>query len=297
MNKNKTMLVTVIIPVYNDTKRLKLCLQALNKQTLGNNNFEIIVIDNNSQNPVSSICSTNNNVTILTEKKAGSYIARNSGIKHASGKYIAFTDSDCIPEPNWLENGIKQLQKNKNIGLIGGRIHLFYQNPNHLSFSEIYEKHTAFQQQRYIEQYNFAATANMFTRKELFYEVGLFNEKLKSSGDKEWGERVFNSQYQLVYADNVVVQHPARHSLKELYSKRIRVIGGAETLRNKTGILSIIDYDLVNGMIPPIKEVKSILKSKANKSEKLIALSIVISMTILSTFTRLQLRLGGKPSR
>lgn len=290
------MRATVIIPVYNAEDFIHLCLDALMVQTYSD--FEIIVVDNGSQDRTCEIIEAYPNVKLYFQNDVkSSYAARNVGIKHTIGELFAFTDADCIPDPDWLEKGLFYLQSSEKIGLVGGNIQLFYKKGNHLSFAEIYEKHTAFQQQRYIEQYNFAATANMFTRRSVLNDIGFFNEELKSNGDKEWGQRVHNTNYQLVYAKDVVVKHPARYTLKELYSKRIRVIGGAEALRNKTGILSIIDYDLLDGIIPPIKDVKSILTSNIKTTEKLIALIIVVSMNILSTFTRLKLRLGGTASR
>lgn len=297
MKNKKNLLITIIIPVYNDRKQLKLCLQAISHQTLSSESFDVIIIDNGSTDNLTSIINKYENVTFIKEPIAGSYIARNKGISCVKSNYIAFTDSDCIPDPAWLERGLTYLQKSSDIGLVGGKIQLFYKNNNHLTFAEIYEKHTAFHQRRYIEKYHFAATANMFTQMDIFDKVGLFNEDLKSSGDKEWGNRVFNKHYKLAYVENIIVKHPARSTLKELFSKNTRVIGGSEALRKNKGLRYIIDYDLLNGIIPQIAMVKHILSSDSKYSEKLICLSIIISLNFHSTLIRLYLRLGGRASR
>lgn len=299
MKKNNSLppTISVIIPIFNDTERLIACLNKLQDQTLSSSKFIIIIIDNGKNETLVSRLSHFNNITIDYESTPGSYNARNKAISLLESEYIAFTDSDCMPEPNWLENGLKKLQENKNLGLVGGNITLFYKNENQLSLAEVFEKHTAFQQQRYIEQYQFAATANMFTRKSVFEKVGLFNEELRSSGDKEWGERVYKAGYKLAYAENCIVQHPARHSLKMLYGKQARLIGGVETRRKNKEIMHFFDKDLLTGIIPSFREVRRIIYFNSSFYEKIIALSVLLSLSIYSTFVRLRLRLGGKASR
>lgn len=125
------------------------------------------------------------------EKQPGSYAARNQGISLAKGEILAFTDSDCIPAKDWLENGVAALKSNPNCGIVGGQVELFYQDPKHLTAVELYENYGAFTQQQNIEQFRFGVTANLFTFKSVFEPVGNFNSQLKSNGDRSYHQCQF----------------------------------------------------------------------------------------------------------
>jgi cellulose synthase/poly-beta-1,6-N-acetylglucosamine synthase-like glycosyltransferase len=139
---------------------------------------------------------------------------------------LAFTDADCIPAANWIEQGITQLLRQPGIGLVGGRIQVFMQNQSNPTALELYDYVLAFPQHEYIELYHYGATANVFTFPEVFERVGLFNETLLSGGDREWGQRVAAAGYPLLYAHNVIVQHPARRSLTQFLHKLTRTAIG-----------------------------------------------------------------------
>lgn len=101
-------MVSVVIPTCNRRAILSRCLAALADQTFAD--FEIIVVDD---------CSTDNTIEMLTslsgdrpslrlrwfrhERHAGANAARNRGIQEARGEIVAFLDSDCIAEADWLE--------------------------------------------------------------------------------------------------------------------------------------------------------------------------------------------------
>ena len=218
--------VSVIIPVFNDSRRLRICLEALENQTYPKHLYEIIIIDNGSTENLEPLVHEFKNAIFIREEKPGSYIARNKGISVSRGAVIAFTDSDCIPAQDWIEKGVKNLTATPNCGLVGGRIDMFLKNPDKPTAVELYESIFAFWQKHYIEKRKFGATANVFTFRKVIEKAGLFNENLKSSGDLEWGHRVFSNGYKQIYADDVCVLHPARHSLHQLYRKIRRLTGG-----------------------------------------------------------------------
>lgn len=213
---------SVIIPVYNDLERLEVCLDALSAQTF--DDFEVIVVDNGSDVDIKGIVERHG-FTYLKESKTSSYCARNRGVKHAKGEILAFTDSDCIPDKDWIKNGVRQITKHEKIGLVGGRVELFFkgEKPN---AAELFDRYNSFDQEKVIKKSNFGMTANIFSTKKVFSKTGSFNPKLKSGGDLEWGQRVFSDGFKLFYANDVLVRHPARSSIKELIDKRRRLVGG-----------------------------------------------------------------------
>ena len=81
-------------------------------------------------------------------------------------------------------------------------------------------------------------------------QIGGFDEGLASSGDKEWGNRAALAGHKLLYADDVVVFHPARHSFEQLRRKSIRIITGVKTLREQQHLSKQKKSSW--GLLPPI---------------------------------------------
>ena len=225
-DQDSMLRVSVIIPAHNDHDRLKLCLAALAEQTLPRESYEVIVVDNRSDPPLRDVVEQFDFCSYTTESKPGSYAARNKGLQLAKADLLAFTDSDCIPEPQWLEKGCEALKRLAPDGLIGGRIKVFSQNADKPTSVELYEFAFAFDQASNISKARFAATANMFTARETIEAVGPFNQELKSGGDLEWGRRVSTAGRSLAYAEDVVIRHPSRHSIKQINIKTRRHVGG-----------------------------------------------------------------------
>lgn len=246
--------VSVIIPSYRDWKRLILCLGALNKQTLSKDLYEVIVVNNDPSDKIPSDFFIPENTIIIEESKKGSYAARNAGIKKAKGNLLAFTDADCIPDINWLANAVSVLSANTGCMRLAGKIELFFRGSK-ATLAEKYEAVFAFDQQKFIRKDDAAVTANMFALKRLFDRVGGFNEHLFSGGDIDWGRRASKAGYPIFYAENVIVHHPARNSVKELKAKRKRVAGGTG-VRMKSRKRSLNKF--IKIFLPPKNTVRTI---------------------------------------
>ena len=177
--------VSVIIPVLNNIAGLQQTLAALEKQTYPQKLYEAIVVDNGSTADLSPIIEQYQQAKLTREPQPGSYVARNRGIEIARGEILAFTDSDCIPEPDWIAQGVKQLRSTDNCGLVGGKINFCYQKPQQPTVVELYDSTTFLNQKKYVERLHYAATANMFTTKTIMERIGNFNCDLQSGGDKD----------------------------------------------------------------------------------------------------------------
>ncbi|MEA5448615.1 glycosyltransferase [Leptolyngbya sp. CCNP1308] len=247
--------VSIIIPVFNDNQHLQICLEAIAQQTYPSEHYEIIVVDNNSKEDVSSVTALFENVVLIHEPSPGSYIARNRGIEVARGEIIAFTDADCIPEPAWLANGVKALQSEPNVGLVAGHIELFVSDSNYPNPFELYETIAlAFPQDQFLANDNFGVTANLLTFKHILDAVGLFDETLKSGGDKQWGQRVFAAGYKQLYAEDARVNHPARDTWDALRKRAVRIIGGRyDVLKSNRPSAIALLTDLVIFLKPPFR--------------------------------------------
>ena len=249
----KRPFVSVIIPIYNDADRLAQCLEALDGQTYSKDRLEILVVDNDSEDNVAGVVQRFERVRLLRESRAGSYAARNRGIREAMGEIIAFTDADCVPSSAWIKRGVRYLVEDPDIGLLGGRIDVLATNPNKPTGVELCDIMMRFQQRRFIEEFHFAATACAFTRMSVFDRVGLFSAELMSGGDREWGTRVHSSGLRLHYADDVVIVHPARRSLRQLYTRSKRLHAGARDASPSRKFAGASGKKLLRNLVPPVR--------------------------------------------
>jgi glycosyltransferase involved in cell wall biosynthesis len=217
--------VSVVVPVYDHGEHLPEALLALADQTYSGE-WEIVVVDNGSCVGLEATVASHPRARLVHEARVGSYAARNRGVQEARGEVLAFTDADCRPEPSWLAAGTEALLADPACGLIAGRIDVEVRDPRRPTAAELYESVAAFSQREYVERWRFGATANLFTRREVFARVGPFDESLYSLGDRDWGRRVFEAGFAQRYAEVARVRHPARRSVGELLRRARRMAGG-----------------------------------------------------------------------
>lgn len=301
MSKISIPFVSVIIPVYNDPERLKICLQALEEQTYHRSSYEIIVVDNGSDESIEPIVAEFTQAEASFEPHPGSYATRNKGLSLARGEVIGFTDSDCIPATDWIEKGVKNLLRVPNCGIIGGRIDLFFQDPDHPTAVELFDKYIMnFEQSKNIEENSFSVTANLFTFKCIVEHVGGFDSELKSRGDVEWGHRVVSFGYTLNYADDVCVAHPARRSFAQLRQRMIRLTGGFEDLSRKNSSL-LLKHDRQEFSLSLIPSLRTFLQIWQNQqltlADKVKVTLIGAAVKYVKVQEKLRLKLRGKSAR
>lgn len=224
--------VTVIIPVYNDVERLRTCLAALVAQDYPAEKIDVVVADNASTQDVSAALPPGDDrFQVVHEARRGSYAARNAGLRVATGEVYAFTDSDCLPRPDWLSQAVTALTAPGGPDAVGGEIHLVFRNGGGPSTGpEFYEAVDGFNQRRFVEGGNFAATANLVVPADVMRAVGPFNPDFQSGGDDEWGHRLTGSGHRLAYSADAVVDHPSRPTWRELRRKTVRVAHGVARL-------------------------------------------------------------------
>ena len=108
--------ISVIVPVYNSEKYIEKCLDSLVSQTI--KSYEIIIVNDGSTDDSLKLIKKykNNNIKIISTKNNGIGVARNTGLKHAKGKYVAFVDSDDYVSPLFLEKMLNTaISKNADI--------------------------------------------------------------------------------------------------------------------------------------------------------------------------------------
>ena len=97
---------SIIIPTHNRPSHLAACLESIVHQTYPSSLYEVIVIDDGSKTAIAPVVSKFHdrvNLILLTQLNQGPASARNTGAAKARGRYLAFTDDDCSPAPDWLQ--------------------------------------------------------------------------------------------------------------------------------------------------------------------------------------------------
>ena len=271
--------IAVIIPHFNDERRLYKCLQALSNQTLPSDSYQVIVVDNGSTTAPEATVQQFDNVVLLVEHKPGSYSARNKAIKQFNSPIYAFTDSDCIPEPDWLESAVNKLQENANIDAVSGPITLFSNKQNRPNAIELIDMCVAFPQEQSIALYHYAPTANLIVRKSAFERVGIFSDSLMSGGDAEWGLRLHEQNGCLVYDAAVVIHHPARDSVTGYFTKIRRTTHGLWARRQSSpqARKALRLKSLLLLVVPPLQRMRQLFNfnKEVSFSTKLKASSIL----------------------
>jgi glycosyltransferase involved in cell wall biosynthesis len=284
--------VSVIVPVWNDPVRLGECLRALESQTYPSRSYEVVVVDNDSSEPVEHVAASCARARVVHEGRPGSYAARNKGLAHARGEVIAFTDADCLPAPDWIGKGVARLARGGGRTVVAGRIEIFPRGATTANAVEQYEMLFALAQGEFVKRYEFGATANLFALREAFERAGPFLAEVKSGGDLEWGRRIKGHGYVLEYAEEVCVRHPARASLSQLYSKIVRVTGGLHDLRRIKGHAYLeFDRGLVAELLPPLRTVARTLRGPSTRRirDRLKVCAVILFVRYVQAFERLRL--------
>jgi glycosyltransferase involved in cell wall biosynthesis len=246
--------ITVVIPVKDDAERLRSCLSALDRQTF-ELPFEIIVVDNGSTDDPASVVSQFRRARMLVEQQPSSYAARNLGAANASGDVLAFLDSDCIPDDDWLENGYQALTTSPAQVFVAGSVRVFARDPAKPTAVEQYDLLHGFPMERYLRTRRFGGAGNMFVHKETFFSVGPFDGSVASGGDREWGQRAHRNGVVGIYAESVGVAHPARATWGEIRTKVSRIQKADVERRRRSGASSIDVFGLMRSLTPPIPQI------------------------------------------
>jgi cellulose synthase/poly-beta-1,6-N-acetylglucosamine synthase-like glycosyltransferase len=212
--------VSVIVPVRDARDDLPALAKALARQTFNGGRSEILFVDNGSADGSVEWLQTNmppGGRLLHCSHRHNAYAARNAGVEQAVGQILAFTDADCRPADDWLERGVDALRRHVRAA---GRI--VVQCSRRSTLAEELDASRFLRQQRFVQE-SFGATANLFVRRQVFSRVGLFDDRLVSGADHEFGSRAGAAGLAIAYAPEAVVNHRARQQFTALFGKAYRV--------------------------------------------------------------------------
>lgn len=253
--------ISVIICTYNREKFLPGALNSLTKQTVIPDDFEIILVNNNSTDNTELISkrfiddNPQLHIKYFVETQKGLSAARNRGIKESSAGLIIFIDDDAEVTENYLQTAINFFDKFSNVDSMGGKIIPIYENgkePEWLS-EYLWGLVTKCDWGDKIRNYPYSKYppgCSMAFRKKVFDEIGLFNtDLLLRSDDKYIFRQMEDANKKYLYNPDFIVYHHIDKERTEYNSvKKISlIVGTSERLRLKDSglfknILKILEY-------------------------------------------------------
>jgi glycosyltransferase involved in cell wall biosynthesis len=238
------MKASIVIPTYNREKLLEKCITLLFEQTCPKTDYEIVVVDDGSLDGTEQLVkklqgSSPVKLKYLKQKNRGPAAARNLGIKNSKGNIIAFTDDDCLPDKNWLNNIIKPFN-DEDIAGVEGRVIMegektpFTRNIENLEGG------------KYI-------TACMAYRKNILESVGFFNESFPypEFEDTDLAYRVLGQKKRIEFCEKAVVFHPNEERSIKSILKKVKYMRSLIVLKEKNNEMykSIAGKKLINDFV------------------------------------------------
>lgn len=198
--------VSVVIPAYNRARLLAETILSALEQTLADR--EIIVVDDGSTDDTSEVVKTfQDRVIYIRQPNSGPAKARNTGLRMAKGKYVAFLDSDDLWLPEKLELQYRLIEQNLNLGLIFTDVMWFSNGQVMLpTLREKYQLHTGQVFEKLLFD-NWIATSSVLVRRECLDKVGGFDEDPQIMYVEDWNLWIrLAHRYQFAMVDKVLVK-------------------------------------------------------------------------------------------
>lgn len=214
--------ISVIIPTYNSQDIISDCLQSLEQQTINRQLYEIIVVDDGSVDKTTEVVSSFPDVNLISIPHAGPSVARNSAAKAAAGELIVFTDSDCVPAPDWLEKITAPFHNQQIIGAKG-----VYRTTQKNIVSRFVQLEYQYKYERMARQdhIDFIDTYSAVYRKSVFLSNGGFDASftVPSVEDQELSFRLAQKGYRMVFAKDAAVYHRHDRNLLDYWIRKFGI--------------------------------------------------------------------------
>jgi GT2 family glycosyltransferase len=231
----------VIVPTYRRPQGLGVLLRALHSLHFAKEAFEVIVVDDGESSNLEALSNSlaGLNLRCISQAHTGPARARNRGAACASGRYLAFTDDDCIPDPNWLNELLAVLDHSPE-HLVGGQVVNAAVDNRFSSASQQISDYLL----RYLNNDPrhpvFFLSNNIAMSAKLFHSVGGFHTSFPVAGgeDREFCHRCLRLGFGMTYAPAAIVHHNHRLTFTSYWRQHFGYGLGARTFRSlakKTG--------------------------------------------------------------
>lgn len=196
---------SVIIPAYNASRTISQCLTALHRQSLSQDAYEIIVVDDGSADETPEIIKQFP-VRCIRQKNQGPATARNRGAYEARGEIILFTDADCVPRSNWIEEMLRPFSDPEVTAVKGA----YRTNQKSLAakFAQV-EFEERFTMLEKVPSIDMVDTYSAAYRKSVFLSLGGFDPSfpVANNEDTELSYKMSKAGHRMVFNPLAIVYH------------------------------------------------------------------------------------------
>lgn len=208
-------LVSVIVPSYNSSRTLELCLQSVANQTYSP--IELIVVDDGSTDGSLELARAQGAKVIPTGANSGQSVARNLGAEHAAGEILFFLDSDVALDAHGVEIAVRALQENPRIGAMCGAY-----DPEPLLPTTLAAHYRTVEQYVWFNEVEGPIpglySALFAIRAEVFREIGPFDPALRHTEDQDYGFRLLQ-RYEMWVTPAIHGRHDHDATLRTIFRK------------------------------------------------------------------------------
>jgi glycosyltransferase involved in cell wall biosynthesis len=220
------MRLSVVVSTFDRLELLQDLLDALGRQTLSPDRFEVIVVDDGSKVPVEPTLKQRRDpyrLTVLTQKNSGAAAARHAGIMKAQGDVVVITDDDMLIPPEFLAEHQKAHEAGHTLVL--GQISY----DGSLVDKPLFERFHAQQLARFVRNYTqkptevrgvMVCTGNVSFRRADYLAVGGFDRTLERSEDRELGVRLQKAGARLYFAADAKTTNRSDHTDVSVWMRR-----------------------------------------------------------------------------
>lgn len=208
------LFLSIVIPARNAQGTLKQCLRAVFSSV--KDNFEVIVIDDASDDATSDIAKKFQCVLIKLNKKSGPAFARNRGVEASKGNIILFIDSDIIINENTIPLILDNFSSDSELAAVVGMLN--EKIPHENLPSQFFNLRKHYDYLLIDSDLSTLYTSITAIRKDIFIKVGGFNEKYTTASmeDAELGRRLYKFGYKIQLNKKISVVHLKYHTLMSL---------------------------------------------------------------------------------
>jgi len=224
---------SVVVPAYNRAEPLQACLEALARATPPTGGFEVVVVDDGSMPPLGDRIQppAGLDLRLLRFENGGPAKARNRGAQAARGRWLAFTDDDCRPRPDWLI-AFERAIGDTDAALLGGHtVNILHDCLPACASQELHDylyRYYNTQSERPL----FFASNNIAITRDAYAALGGFDTSfpLAAGEDRDFCDRAIKDGLRLIYAPDAVIDHAHAMTLRGFYRQHFNYGRGAYIL-------------------------------------------------------------------
>ena len=225
--KTLNNLVSVIIPCRNEINYITDLIESIFISDIGMENVEILIIDGMSDDGTRELISSKfvsnySNIFLIDNEHQKTPYAFNIGLREAKGNIVSIIGARHIISPNYLSEVVKILTSNKDIGCVGGVTKQTFENEKSKIISQAMSTPfgIGFSNFRLIRSDTYVDTVGTPSfRKEIFDEIGFFDERLTRNQDDDFSFRLRKQGYKILLKANIWMEYKVRASFIMLFKQ------------------------------------------------------------------------------